>query len=647
MALSGTIYNTVVSQGWQLRIDWSATQSVANNTSTITASMYVYNKYTSHNTGGTAYYIIQGTKTNYNYNYGSTPAWNYLGQKSWTVTHSSDGTCSVTLTGSWFSDISGSSYTPREMSISGTITLNTIPRASDVSVSASSVACGGSITVSVSRKSTAFTHTVQVLYGSTAKTTLVTKGTGSSYTFSPDYATYAPLNTAGTTVSCTVYCYTYNGSTLIGTKTVAVNVTIPNNSTTKPTCTIGNPTKADTVVPASWGIWVRGQSKVTYSPTYGYKYSTSAKSYSISGGGYSSTSSSLTTGVLNTAGDVTFTASVTDKRGFASSASTNTITVVDWQAPTISNVLSQRCNANGTLNDEGKYCKISANIGWSDCNNKQGNSSYPVTFKVYYREYGTSTWTEIYSANNVSGQVSPVIGSGSTFDTEKAYDIKVEVSDTFKTSSYQDVLSTANYCMVLRHGGTGASFGKASELEALESAFPAYFYNGIKGKQNPTDTEWVDVLDKLSILSPLETSYPNMMYVKRTTGVNMPTTYWQIDLGNIGQYTMIGLDIMWMSGYGWNKVHAGGYMYGTNDWSSPFAKKLTNSTVNIDFGYYSDSKTHKWIGLTLGGGYGTYVAVSNIVLGYTENILNKNSINITYSTSGYSGTRTNRIAATW
>ena len=502
MALSGSLYSAVSSQGWQLRLDWSATQSTASNQSTVTMSLYVYNKYQSYNQGNTAYYTINGTKTFYKYSYGSTAGWNYCGQKVQTFTHNNDGTLSTTLTADWCSDISGSSWTPYSMSLSGSITLNTIPRASAIS-SASNVTAGNAVSVTWTPNASSFTFKIKFTGGSPAYDSgwiNVSPARTTAYTYTGltlALATMANACRSASSFTMTVSLATYNGSTQIGsTATKTFTVTIPNNSTTKPVVNTLTVEKADTTVPASWGIYVQGQSKVKLTEACTFYQNTSAKSYAISGGGYNGTSNPYTTGLLNTAGENTFTASVTDNRGFVSANKTATINVVAWSAPTLSNIVCVRSNSSGSEDDNGFYCHITGNSAYSSCDNKNS-----ATTKVYYKEYGTSTWIQIHSVATVNGAFAYTVGSGSTFDTEKAYDIKIEVADQFKTSTYQDVLSTSQYTMVLRHGGNGIAFGKASELNAMESAFPAYFYNGIKGKQNPTDTEWVDVLDKLSILS--------------------------------------------------------------------------------------------------------------------------------------------------
>lgn len=129
MATSGTIYGNA-SKSWQLKIEWTRTNfSIPNNTSTIEAKLYVYNNSNAYNRyPDTAYYIIDGTKTYATFEFPSTKAWRLLGTKTFTLSHNADGSKSYTLSGEWYSGIKSSSYTPISLSVSGLITLDTIPR---------------------------------------------------------------------------------------------------------------------------------------------------------------------------------------------------------------------------------------------------------------------------------------------------------------------------------------------------------------------------------------------------------------------------------------------------------------------------------------------------------------------------------------
>ena len=128
MATSGIIYGNS-SKSWQLKIEWSRTDySIPNNTSTIALSLYVYNGNNAYNKTGTAYYTLDGTKTFATFDFPSTKAWRLLGTKTITLSHEPDGSKKYTVSGEWYSGITSSSYTPKSLSVSGEIILDTIPR---------------------------------------------------------------------------------------------------------------------------------------------------------------------------------------------------------------------------------------------------------------------------------------------------------------------------------------------------------------------------------------------------------------------------------------------------------------------------------------------------------------------------------------
>ncbi|MFR3266389.1 MAG: DUF859 family phage minor structural protein [Blautia massiliensis (ex Durand et al. 2017)] len=112
----------------------------------------------------------------------------------------------------------------------------------------------------------------------------------------------------------TITCTTYNGNTSIGSKTCTLTLTVP--ASVKPTITSLTAARVDGAVPSTWGIYVQTKSKATLTINGAAgSYGSTISSYSITGGGYTSTASSFTTGFLNTSGTVTFTATVTDSEG--------------------------------------------------------------------------------------------------------------------------------------------------------------------------------------------------------------------------------------------------------------------------------------------------------------------------------------------
>lgn len=159
-----SIYSST-KNGWKLRLDWSITgQSIANNTSTLSLDLWVYDGtgYSQNEYSNQAYYIIQGEKHWNPYNY-STSGWYKLGSKTVTVSHNADGTKSVALSAEWDCGFD-SQYTPRHLSLSQTVTLTTIPRASTATTSGDTL--GNVLTITIKRASSGFTHKLYYTCGS-------------------------------------------------------------------------------------------------------------------------------------------------------------------------------------------------------------------------------------------------------------------------------------------------------------------------------------------------------------------------------------------------------------------------------------------------------------------------------------------------
>lgn len=149
-----------------------------------------------------------------------------LASGSSVITHnSSTGAGSFTVSVNTSIDSAG--YGPGTITLaSKTVDLPMIYRASEPTVSASSVCMKGSLTITTNRKSSAFTHTLTYSFGGTTGT--IATGVGASYVWTvPDLASKCNNALSGT---ATITCVTYSGSTKVGTKTCTVTLQVPEAS---------------------------------------------------------------------------------------------------------------------------------------------------------------------------------------------------------------------------------------------------------------------------------------------------------------------------------------------------------------------------------------------------------------------------------
>ncbi len=453
------------SNGSSIKVVYSYTQNVSKNQSTITMTLYVHrDSYgPSWNDHCDAYIQLDGSKVmTYDGSFNIGTSWVKIGSTvSKTVTHNANGTKTISLKG--FFDSQGLTSKLDNLTVSGNVTLKTIPRASSFTLSTSTVTAGSTnMTVNIDRASSSFTHTVQWKLGSHTKS-ITGVGSSASYTIPESWLDAIPNSTSGTG---TVTVTTYNGSTKIGS--ASKSFTVKAASDVVPSFTGITFTRVDGKVPTDWGIYVRTKSKVTVKITGAAGvYGSTIKSYSISGGGYSGTAASLTTGFLNTAGTVTFTAKITDSRG-RTATKTASITVTDYAPPVLSSVAGFRCDSAGTEQDDGNYISLTANFSGSVLGGKN-----PVTGEYRYKVEG-GDWSGFSPL--VSGEPAVFAATG-----DATFTVQVQVSDTFSSFTQDIVVNSIRFIMDFKAGGTGIAFGKAAEYDdTLDCNWEGHFRKNVQ-----------------------------------------------------------------------------------------------------------------------------------------------------------------------
>lgn len=219
-------------------------QSISGNYSNISYSLVLYRPYNINSTVNKNYSIkINGSTVKSGSTTIGGSGTKTIASGSTVVQHNSDGT-KKNMAFSFTMDfgITWSGVPSGDASGSGTMNLTTIPRASTIS-SFPNFQVQNDFTVTVSRASSAFTHTLRLYVGST----LVAERTGvtTSKTFDLNTTEQEKLYTAlvgKTSISVTMRCYTYNGSTLIGSYTTKTATASIKNATISslPNFTIGN-----------------------------------------------------------------------------------------------------------------------------------------------------------------------------------------------------------------------------------------------------------------------------------------------------------------------------------------------------------------------------------------------------------------------
>lgn len=477
MALNGTFYGSAVSGNYKLRVDWSASQNVANNTSKITCVMYLVQASSwslgigTRNDNKT---VINGTTYTW-----SSPAISNSGGKttklatvtSGNITHNADGTKSVTITATFELNATISGTYRDTITASATITLNTIPRATQPTLSASSADMGATVTVSMPRASGNFTHDLAYKLGSGSYVSIAT-GRGTSYSWTvPDVATQLPSATSG---KLTLRCITKNGSTTIGTKYAYLTAKVPASVVpAAPTLTI---TEATAGLAAQFGAYVQNKSKVKVTVAASGVKGSTITAYQTTLLGKTYTGSSFTSGLLTGSGTVKLVTKVKDSRGRWSAAKTTNITVLAYSTPLIQALRVFRVDSSGASDEQGEYLRVDYRYSVTSLGSK--NTANAV---IEYKRSTVDTWTTLLTNTALSADTS-VKPASPTFSTDYQYDIRLTVTDWFGASrTYLATLPTGAVILDLLANGKGISFGKTAESEGIDFGWDLVGYAATTG----------------------------------------------------------------------------------------------------------------------------------------------------------------------
>ena len=467
MANTCTIRATAY-QGRYMELVCTQTKNDSQNTSTINWTLTVgggtSNYYTTRNTiveinGVRVYYDEQTAYYAYRF-----PAGKGSVSGTLTVPHNNDGSKTISVR------LNTAIYTTDTIGETKSWVLDGISRISQMSV-AETFTMGSEGTITISRLDSSFKHTIGYYWGDTTdagisagrgyKGIVAEQTTATSVKWTPPtkLANLIPHETIGTG---TLVCDTYANGVLIGTSKIVFKANVPEYT---PTITSFTAERIDNSVPSDWGLYVQGKSQCRLKMTAEGAYGSTITSYSIMRGTTSlSASPEVTTGILNESGYITFMAYVTDSRGRTNKRGVS-INVESYSSPNVYSTTCQRCNSDGTVNEDGTCIKASAMYFYNACGGKNTASC-----RIYYKKSGDTQW----SSGVLASSYSDVIITTSA-DVDSSYDVKFEISDTLETIVITDVVGTSFTTLDFRKGGRGVAIGKASEKDAFECAMDAEF----------------------------------------------------------------------------------------------------------------------------------------------------------------------------
>ena len=463
MALSGSITSRTITipdtggKNKYLQLTWTATQSVENNTSTISWTL---------STSGTYPYWVYYSKTKVVID-GVTVYWREaktaqeagtIATGTVTLTHDSQGDRSFSAS------ISAGIYDHAvNASASDTWTLNNIPRAS--TVTAAGMKFGESGTLNITRADPSFKDGVHWAFGSQIGSIVADEDPTSdaTVTWTPPASLMNEIPSA-TSGEVQIIVHTFNSSgTLIASRTSLITVTVPDEVV--PTATV---TRTNTV--ATFGVYTQGISKCRVQTTAAGAYGSTITSITTTCEGVSYSGSDITTNLLTGSGSVAVTTVVKDSRGRTATVS-GSITVYAYSTPAIE-LTVHRCDAGGTADEMGSYASVWIHATGTAIGS--GSKANAVTPSLKMRQVGTEAWTDVSvtpTGTAVDKEVSMIIGAADTYSWEFMATSADKVSSISSTVTISVGYATIDFLK----GGRGIAFGTTALTAGFVCAMDADF----------------------------------------------------------------------------------------------------------------------------------------------------------------------------
>ena len=395
---AGSSYKTI-----RGKIEWSESNPlIENNTSKIHTKIYA-----KVGTGGTTgkqwsgNVNVNGTNHTFSSLDSSTTiksTYVLLKEYDDTITHESDGSKKITISGS-VTGPSGTSIAGVTSSGSQEVTLATIPRASEITATNADI--GSSSIIVINKKNDSFTTTLKYKFASqTTYTTIVDKTSEKTYGWQIPTSFYALIPNAKYG-SCSIEATTYNGSEQVGdTKYTSINI-FANETLCKPIITNTSMIDTNETAVALTGdntkfIKYISTPKLTWSAST--KNSATLKSQTIN--------NVSATSPYQSAWGETFRLDVVDSRSYSNTYNFVFPSVVNYFFPQITSSGKRKTStsSNIILNVSGKF--FNGNFSSSNQNT--------ATFECKYKRKTDSDWTSV--------TIEPTINSDGTF-TLSSYDL--------------------------------------------------------------------------------------------------------------------------------------------------------------------------------------------------------------------------------
>ena len=425
-------------------------QNVANNTTNVTFEIILQRVYTGWTNGsGSVYCRIDGNT------YGEkldgiqiNDLSKRVFSKTVDIKHNADGTKRL-IFASW---VNHTSFSIKAKDFYLDLPPFSCARASDItSISGNTI--GDNMTVNIQKHSSAFTSSVYLQANGSEWIEVVTKSPNSSFTFKiPESLAY--YISKSSKESGKVIVRTYKEDEKVGDVIRSVEYYVP--EWMKPAITNVS-MYTDTKI-GSTNLWIKDKSRfkadvdIDYSKLYGASI-TSCK-VRIQNVDYGS---GVWSSIIRSSGALPVTITVEDSRG-RTDVVNKIIKVHDYTAPTCQ-ISGYRCNSSGIRDDiAGRNAKITFKGSISSIDN---NNTFSLSLK--YRPVG-GAWRTC-SIDNATANKEMTYIIQNVFDEDKAYDVKVIVSDYYATAEKTIRIAPCFVLLDFKPGGRSIGIGRPATTD--------------------------------------------------------------------------------------------------------------------------------------------------------------------------------------
>lgn len=462
---SGTIDGGKYNNYYSYYITWSSTPNIEKNYSDVTVNWIMKktasDPYGAYNSTGTSKIILYintiGTdemKANFDLRSSAVGTTKVLATAKSQINHGSDGTKKLKIGGL---HKTGLDWGNKEI-YDHEVTLDTIPRASDLS--ATNGVIGSTATITLGKKLDSFTDSVTIIFGKITKylkadgtlsDTEVKLATNGSINWTVPTSFYAQIPTEQSS-EATIISTTYNGDTVVGTKTVTVDIlTSDSSKAVISEFSVVDTNSATIALTGDANKIVKYLSKPKATLKATSNSNTTVKSFTIKNEDGSGVNGENTTGTLaveytfpNGVESGTFDASVVDGRNYITNATQLKKTLIEYiklgftklevkRTEPTSNTINANITGNWFNDSFGSVTNVLNNITWN------------------YRESGASSWTSGGTLSlTKSGNTFSYSGTlGTTFDYQKSYDFQFIISDKAMTITTTGTVTKGQAVMLI------------------------------------------------------------------------------------------------------------------------------------------------------------------------------------------------------